>query len=328
MTPTKAPGGLVSQPSAGDARGQRLALAAVGVTMLLWASAFVGIRAAAPYFSFGALALGRLFVASVVLVAILLIRREGLPPRAAWPAIAGAGALWFALYQITLNWGEQHIDAGTAAMLIGIAPIVVAVVSGTLLGERISRNLVVGLAIAVVGTVLIGLSVAGSADDSLLGVLLCVIAAFSTASGVLLQKPALRRASPGQVTTFGCLVGMVVSLPFAGQLVGELAVAPTGAILNVLYLGIFPTALAFSTWAYALARTSASVAGATTFVIPAIVIALSWSVLGEVPGWLAIVGGALCLVGVGLSRRRDRVAEPAAETAQAPPTQVPPTERR
>jgi drug/metabolite transporter (DMT)-like permease len=296
----------MSQPSAKESGGQRWALVAVGVTMLLWASAFVGIRAAAPHFSSGALALGRLLTASVVLVAILLLRREGLPPRAAWPAIIGAGVLWFGIYMVALNQGEQGVDAGTAAMIIGVAPILVALLSGRLLGEQISRFLLIGLAVAVGGTVLIGLSVSGSTDDSLGGLLLCLLAAVSSAGGVILQKPALRKASAAQVTTFGCVVGTVACLPFTGQLVTQLGDAAPSAILNMVYLGVFPTALAFSTWAYALARTPASTMGITTFLVPALAVVMSWTVLGEVPGWLAIGGGVLCLAGVAISRRRGR----------------------
>lgn len=298
----------MSQPSASDSRGQRWALAAAGVTMLLWASAFVGIRAAAPHFSSGALALGRLLTAAVVLVAILLIRREGLPPRAAWPGIAGAGVLWFGVYMVALNQGEQEVDAGTAAMIIGVAPILVALLGGTVLGERITRPLLAGLAVAVGGTVLIGLSVSTSADDSVAGMLLCLLAAASSAVGVILQKPALRHASAAQVTTFGCVVGAIACLPFTGQLVTQLGQAEPGAILNMVYLGVFPTAVAFSTWAYALARTSASAMGVTTFLVPALTVAMSWGVLGEVPAWLTIGGGVLCLAGVGISRMRPRPA--------------------
>lgn len=296
----------MSQSSAPDADKGRLALVAVGVTMLLWASAFVGIRAAVPHFSPGALALGRLLVAAVVLVVVLRLRREGVPPRRVWPAIAGSGALWFGLYMVALNWGEREVDAGTAAMIIGAAPILVAVLGGTVLGERISRHLLAGLTVAVIGTVLIGVSVSGSGDDSLRGVLLCLLAAAGAAGGVILQKPALKHASPAQVTTFGCVVGAIACLPFTGQLVTELGDASTSAILNVVYLGVFPTALAFSTWAYALSRLSASSMGVSTYLVPALAILMSWALLGEVPAWLTIAGGALCLAGVGVSRMRGR----------------------
>ena len=79
-------------PAAALRTVDRLALAAALTTVLLWASAFVGIRAAMPDLSAGALALGRLLVGSVALGAILAIRREGLPPREAWPGIAGVRA--------------------------------------------------------------------------------------------------------------------------------------------------------------------------------------------------------------------------------------------
>lgn len=122
------------------------------------------------------------------------------------------------------------------------------------------------------------------------------------------QKPALGSASALQVTTFGCLVGAVCCLPFAGQLVSEAADAPVSATLNMVYLGVFPTALAFTTWAYALARTTASRMGATTYAVPALVVLMSWLALGEVPGLFTLAGGALCLAGVAVSRSRARQA--------------------
>jgi drug/metabolite transporter (DMT)-like permease len=141
-----------------------------------------------------------------------------------------------------------------------------------------------------------------------LGVLLCVLAAVTYACGVVAQKPALRHASALQVTTYGCLVGLIACLPFAGVLVSEAARAPLSATLNVVYLGVFPTALAFTTWAYALARTTAGRMGATTYIVPALVVLMSWLFLGEVPGWLTLVGGALCLAGVAVSRAGARPA--------------------
>ncbi|SFL15563.1 DMT family transporter [Geodermatophilus ruber] len=83
----------------------------------------------------------------------------------------------------------------------------------------------------------------------------------------------------------------------------------------MVYLGVVPTALAFSTWAYALARTDAGKLGVTTYLVPPLVIALGWLLLDEVPPALAVVGGAVCLAGVALSRRRGRVSPPLAQEA-------------
>jgi drug/metabolite transporter (DMT)-like permease len=299
----------------------RRSLLAAGVTVVLWASAFVAIRSAGEYFAPGALALGRLLAGSAVLVVVLLVRREGLPPRQAWPGIIAAGLLWFGIYMVALNWGEQEVDAGTAAMVVNVGPVLIAVFAGWLLKEGFPSRVFAGIAVSFAGAVVVGLSMSGEGHASVLGVLLCVVAALSYAIGVTAQKPALRHASGVQFTTFACMVGAVACLPFAGQLASGLATAPLSATMNMLYLGVFPTALAFLTWAYALARTTAAKMGATTYVVPALVVAMSWLLLDEVPGWLTLAGGALCLAGVAVSRRRPRrTATPPKPDLPAPAT--------
>ena len=291
--------------SAAD-RIDRRALAAASVTVVLWASAFVAIRSGGRYFDPGALALGRLLAGSVVLGAVWLARGGGWPPRAAWPGIVCGGVLWFGVYMVALNWGEQHVDAGTAAMVVNIGPVLIAVLGGWLLREGFPRRLLAGMAVSFAGAVVVGLSESGGGRASLLGVGMCLLAAVSYATAVVAQKPALRHASALQVTTFGCFIGTLATLPFAGRLVSQAAAAPLPATLTLVYLGVFPTALAFTTWAYALSRTTAGKMGATTYVVPALVVVMSWTILGQTPKALGFLGGALCLAGVAVSRRRGR----------------------
>nr|WP_306190869.1 DMT family transporter [Streptomyces sp. MK5] len=303
----------------------RLATAAATVTVVLWASAFVSIRSAGAAYSPGALALGRLLAGAVALGAICLVRREGWPPRAAWRGIAISGLLWFGFYMVALNWGEQQVDAGTAALVVNVGPLLIALLGARLLGDPMPPRLLAGMAVSFAGAVTVGLSMSGEGGSSVLGVALCLLAAVAYASGVVAQKPALGRASALQVTTFGCLVGAVACLPFAGQLVHEAADAPLSATLNMVYLGVFPTALAFTTWAYALARTTASRMGATTYAVPALVVLMSWLALGEVPGLLTLAGGVLCLAGVAVSRSRPRTRAGSGTGAAAPGAVVPET---
>lgn len=311
-----------------NATPSRLATGAATVTVLLWASAFVSIRSAGAAYSPGALALGRLLAGSLTLGALCLVRREGLPPRSAWRGIAISGLLWFGFYMVVLNWGEQQVDAGTAALVVNIGPVLVALLGSRLLGDAMPPRLLAGMAVSFSGAVIVGLSMSGGGGSSLLGVVLCVLAAMAYAAGVVAQKPALGSASPLQVTGFGCLVGAVACLPFAGRLVHDVAGAPLPATLNMVYLGVFPTALAFTTWAYALARTTASRMGATTYAVPALVVLMSWLFLGEVPEPLTLGGGVLCLAGVAVSRSRPRRA-PVLEPVPEPHTgseQIPVTE--
>ncbi|MCX4744211.1 DMT family transporter [Kitasatospora sp. NBC_01287] len=272
--------------------------------MLLWASAFIGVRSAGSAFSPGALALGRLITGALVLGAISLARRDGLPPRAAWPGILGSGVLWFGGYMVLLNWGEQEVDAGTAAMVVGIGPILIALLSALLLREGLPRALCVGMVVSCCGALVVALGSTGPAHARLLGTVLCLLAALSYAAGVVSQKSALRHAGALQVTLFGCLTGAAVCSPFASDLVTQAAHAPLSATLDVLYLGVFPTALAFTTWAFALSRTTAGRMGATTYAVPVLVLLLTWLGSSVVPGLPALAGGVLCLGGVAISRRR------------------------
>ena len=286
------------------APGGTLALVAMAVTVVLWASAFVVIRDLGTDVDAGPLTLGRLVVGSIALGIPLLVRRTPWPARRHWPRLIGIGVLWFGVYNVALNAAEQRVDAGTAAMLVNVAPVLLAVLAGLSLGEGFPRPLLIGSAIGFGGVVVIAVATSTSADADVWGVVLCVLAAVAYAVAVVLQKPLLGTLSALQVTWVACTVGAVACLPFAPGLVRDLGAAGPGALGGTLYLGIFPTAVAFTTWAYALARTDAGRLGATTYLVPPIAVLLGWLLLDEVPPPLALLGGALCLVGVGVTRRR------------------------
>jgi drug/metabolite transporter (DMT)-like permease len=301
------------------ARPDGRTVAAVVVTVLAWASAFVAIRGVGEDLSPGALALGRLLVGSAVL-GLLMAGRGWVPPtRGEWGLLAVCGVGWFGVYNVALNAAEQHLDAGTTAMLVNIGPILIAVFAGLLLGEGFPRWLVAGIAVAFAGVVLIG-AATRSAETELVGVLLCVLAALTYAVGVVAQKPILRRLPALQVTFTACVIGAVCCLPWAAALADEIGHAPAGSIVGMVYLGVVPTALAFSTWAYALTRMDAGKLGVTTYLVPPLVIVLGWLLLDEVPPPLALVGGAVCLAGVALSRRRARPRPPVPVPVEAGPT--------
>ena len=282
-----------------------LPLLAILVTMLFWASAFVAIRRAGRDLPAGELSLGRLLVGSAVLGAFVLARRrprDGWPAWRGWPRLVVCGVLWFGLYNVALNEAERHVDAGTAAMLINLGPILVAVLAAAFLGEGFPRSLAAGLAVSFAGVVLIGGPTSSHGGD-LKGSLLCVVAAVAYAISVVVQKPLLKDASALHVTWLTCTIGAVVCLPYAPGLVRDLATASTPGVVLLIYLGAMPTALAFTTWAYALARSTAGRLGTTTYLVPPIAVLLGWALLGEVPPVAALGGGALCLAGVYLSRR-------------------------
>ena len=306
------------------ARIDRLAVAAALVTVTLWASAFVGIRAVVDDFAPGSLAVGRLAVGAIALGVLVAVRGFQRPSRRDLVFIIASGLLWFAIYNVALNEAERNLDAGTAAMLVNTGPIFIALFAGLFLGEGFPSRLLFGVGIAFVGTAIIGFasSAAPAVEGNFAwGMLLCIVAAVAYAAGVTLQKPALRNVSALNVTWLACVTGMVACLPFLPGLVTELGSAEPASIAWLVYLGLFPTAIAFTTWAFALSRTAAGKLGSTTYLVPPIVIVMAWLLLAEVPSWLAIAGGALCVLGVvvarsrGLRPARGRSATPSAEPA-------------
>lgn len=283
-----------------------LPLTAVGVTLVLWASAFVAIRHLADDFSPGALSLGRVAIGSVCLGVVALGRPMPRPSRREWLTLAVIGVLWFGIYHLALNEGERRIDAGTASMLIQVSPVLIALLAAVFLRERFTTYLVLGLALAFGGVALIGFSSSPDGDGDVVGVVLCMVSAVAYAVSLVLQKPLLRRISALHVTWIACTIGAVVCLPFAGQLVTETRAAPLSSVLWVVYLGIFPTAVAFTTYAYALTHMSAANLGVTTYLVPPITIVLGLLLLDETPPSIAYVGGALALAGVAVARRGTR----------------------
>lgn len=292
-----------------------LPFVAVAVTLVLWASAFVAIRHLGRDFSPGALSLGRLLVAALVLGLVAWPRGLVRPTRSEWLRIAVIGVLWYAVYGAALNAGERLVDAGTAAMLIQVSPLLIALLAALLLGERFTPALGIGLALAFAGVAVIALSpadtepvggAAGGTDGAVAGILLCLVSAAAYSVSVIVQKPLMARLPAVQVTWLACSVGALVSLPFLPQLVRETLEAPLASVGWVAYLGVLPTAVAFTTYAYALRHMDAGRLGVTTYLVPPITIAMGWVLLQEAPPIPAYAGGALALLGVAVARRTPR----------------------
>lgn len=306
MTPSSARGARRLEP---------LVIVAIIVTVLAWASAFVVIRGLGSSFGGGSLALMRLGVGTIALSFLLIGHRWVRPTGREWLFIVLSGLSWFGIYNVVLNLAEQSLDAGTTALIVGIGPLLIALGAGIFLGEGIPKWLAIGAGVAFLGVVLISSSawIAGAAlpeggASMAVGIGLAVVAAITYAIGVLLQKPVIRRIPARQFTFLAAAVGAVACLPFAGSLVSDLGRASASAILGGVYLGIVPTALAFSTWGYALTRMPAGQLAVTTYIVPPLVIVIAFFAFGEVPALLAIVGGVIALSGVALSRRRTKSA--------------------
>jgi drug/metabolite transporter (DMT)-like permease len=217
------------------------------------------------------------------------------------------GFLGFTAYNIALNAGQQEVQAGTASFIVASAPIWMAIFAALFLGERLKIWGYAGILLSFSGVTLISLSRGNGLSFNQFA-LFIVAAAMLQASYSISQKPLLKRYPPIALVSYAVWAGTLFLLIFLPDLWREIQTASLEATGAVLYMGIFPGAIAYVAWSVALSRLPASVAGSFLYLVPAFAVLIAWFWLGEIPAAMALAGGVLVALGVYVVNRYGKTA--------------------
>lgn len=296
----------------------KLPVIAMLVTIILWSSAFVGIRYGVRYYQPESLALLRLLFASAFIIPIFLIQRRrpdrrfyGRPSRKTHIILLATGIVGLGLYNIFLNVGEQSISADAASFIISQAPIITALLAFFCLKERLSLLAIIGIMISFSGVLIIYMASANS-HSSVWGMFSVILASLCAAAYFILVKYLSRYYSPMYITMTSIWYStLLLAIFYSKALIHDFSTAPVMATWVIVYLGIFPTAIAYGSWNYALSQINASRVAAALYATPLFVVLFSYLFLHETISFYTFSGGCIALLGaVVLSKSRRRVSQP------------------
>ena len=265
--------------------------------IVLWASAFVGIRIGLAGYSPGALALLRFLVASVFMG--IIYSSQGAQKRIPWKdriQLLIAGMAGIGIYNICLNYGELSVSAGIASFIIGLMPVLTVLLSLLFLREKLSRGVWLGIIISVLGLALLAIG-EQSQPGMQQGILAILVSALMGAILTIIQKQYASVYHPVAIISWVMWGGTLLLSLFFPALIQEIQVADFQTTAAVVYMGIFPAALAYLAWGYALKYLSASGASVSLYALPIVSTFLGFILLNEQPSVISLIGSGITLIG-------------------------------
>lgn len=283
--------------------------------MVVWGANFIVVKdvlTIMPPIGFTFL---RYLLASVTLL-FILSRTEGpvrLPRPGGWRILA-LGGIGFGLYQILWTVGLQFIPAGDSALLIASTPVITAVLAFLVGTDTLSPPKAAGVLLSFVGVIIvIGAGVGIDLSGSPVGFTLTLGAAFCWAIFTAVGARILQRRSPLVLTTWGTVGGtLVLAIPGIAQLIapGAVDLSAPGAVpqivLSIAYSGILAAALANIIIFNGVRLVGPTRIIAIQALVPAFAVVFAAIFLGEPIRLGQVVGGAIIIGGVALTRIASR----------------------
>jgi drug/metabolite transporter (DMT)-like permease len=270
-------------------------------TVIIWGSGFAAIRASLQGgYSPGHLVLTRFLIASSMFAIYALWpgTKFRLPRKEDILKIGVLGWIGISVYHWGVTYGEVTVSAGTAGMFIASAPVFTALIAVIFLKERLSALGWLGMFVGIIGIFLITVGSEGTSFTISKGVVFILIASIATSVFFVFQKPLLRRYRPIELTAYFTWAGTLPFFIYFPGLLQGIQDATLEANLSTVYLGIFPAAIAYVTWATALSLEETGSVASMLYAEPVVAIIVAWLWLQEFPSILSIIGGFVAIASV------------------------------
>ena len=265
--------------------------------IIAWGMSWVSVRIVLTELDAGQVGALRYLIASAVMLPVWLYRGRPVPDKSDLGLVTLLGLFGFCLYNLGINFGEKTVDAGTGSLLISFQPILVIVIGVLLRREVVSLVAWIGILISMAGVIMT--AIGGSAGFTLnFGTILILGAALSSAIQTLINKALTKRYHALDVTTWAIWIGTLGLLPFSHDLPEAWGRLSTNGLLHLIFLGVVPAALCYTLFAWVLTRVPIATAMSSVYAIPVFSLIFGWSMLGEQPTALTLIGGAVTIVGV------------------------------
>ena len=280
--------------------------------LALWAGNWIVARAVRDDVAPGVITSAR---ATLVMLALAPFVLRGLAAKLraidarGWGVLLALGLFGGGVHNAMQYLGLQYTTATNGTLFFSLSPVMILVMAGLMLGERIVAMQWIGVAISFVGVLAIALrgdaaALAGLSFNP--GDLLCLASTVMWSAYTVYLR--LRRDSlePLQVLFMVSAIGLATLLPW---LAWDLAYDPRAhfnrnGTLALLYSAFGSLLLAYAGWNYAVARLGASRVGGFSHLLPAFGVLFAALFLGEYPVWYHFAGVVLIFAGIGLSSLR------------------------
>lgn len=287
----------------------RLAYVAWVAICVIWGTTYLAIRVGLEAFPPALLGAFRWLVAGAVLAAIARVRGERLPPPSLWRDPVVQGILLLGFGNGCVNWAEQYVPSGLAAVIIATVPFFMTGVEALFAdGERMSGRALAGLGVGFAGILVLvwpDLHVANSDGVRFIaGIVALQVACLGWAIGSSYSKRHKRSNESVLGTTAMQMLGGGVALLLVGLLSGEWTqIHPTSRGIGALaYLILVGSLAGFVSYIYALQHLPVALVSLYAYINPLIAVVLGALLLGEPFGIRTVIAMSVVFLGIGLVR--------------------------